>query len=276
MSTGPHVYDVTPTEGDPYEREDRVIPLKQGDLVLSTQPLSVDESGGIGGGGDVVLRPGDTYADTVGFEQLVTWFASAPSGASLTEQVERQANTGGHLHGGAVQSEEAAGRIDPKQIAFSGPWPQNVLCTFLSPIVAGRITHYVVFAGEAPITIYYEVKLAGLVRIAGSESLKLKLPTSDHPSPYWGTPAFAAKLQSLASQYFAATGDAITCTDASLEWGGRFDLNLDWRPPHAEHFYGNTADIRSFDIKDPQAFDSAAAAAGLTVLVESNHYHVRG
>lgn len=276
MSTDQHVYDVFPTEGDDYERADRIVPLRQSDFVLTMQPVSVDDSGGIGGGGDIVLHPGDTYADVIGFEQAVKWYASAPNGTSMTEQVERQANTGGHLHGGADQRDEASGRINPKQITFSGQWPQNVPCAFVSPLVAGRITHSVVFGGEAPITIYYDVKLSGLVKIVSTESLKLKLPTKDHPSPYWGTPAFVAKLQNFASQYFIATGDAITCTDASLEWGGRFDLNLDWRTPHAEHFYGNTADIRSWDIKDEQAFQSAAAAAGLTILVHSDHYHLRG
>jgi hypothetical protein len=85
-------------------------------------------------------------------------------------------------------------------------------------------------------------------------------------------------LVRLANEYAVATGKSIVITDGCLAQGGRFDLNQDWAPPHHEHMDGRQADIRSFDMSDVEKgiFRTKATEAGLTVLEESNHWHVRG
>ena len=214
-------YDMVPTDGDPYERDDSPRPLKRGDCVISSEPLK-DTVDDIGGGEGVILHPGDTYSTPMGPDQLQRWYAIASAGNVLEAYVERVPNTGGHHHGGRDRGVAASGHVTPSRIVFQRL--QAVLCPYSSPVACGRIFYCATFRGHPPINIFYDVRVPGLVEIKSSISLKLKTTTIDHPSPYWATAGFATKLQMLADQYHKATGARITVTDASLEWGGRFDL----------------------------------------------------
>jgi hypothetical protein len=161
---------------------------------------------------------------------------------------------------------------------LGGAYPQNVRLVHRVTDVCGSVTLTTKFSNGSIIRNQTDIVLAGLQPIPTSTNLRLKVPSQQHPSPYWGTGSFIAKLVLLANGYAAKTGKPIVITDGSLATGGRFDLNKDWRPPHHEHMGGGEAEIRSNDMSDSdkKIFLSVASSAGLQVLVESSHWHVRG
>jgi hypothetical protein len=209
----------------------------------------------------------------------VNWYYWGPPGTTVTIELLRVANSGGHNHGGAI-SALAVGTASPTQFVLGNNYPQNVRVVHQASDVCGSVVIRGRFSQGTPNIIdnYDQVLIAGLVPIQVSQSLKLKPPTVEHRSPYWAQPAFRNKLVRLAADYFAKTAKPITVTDASLEWGGRFDLQANWLPPHKEHMDGRQADLRKSDMtpQDQVTFKTIAAQVGITILEESDHWHVRG
>lgn len=234
----------------------------------SSNPVAVNDE--VGSLETQQMRPGGS----------VNWHFWGPAGATVTIELIRAGNSGGHDHGGATSDSLAVGTVAPARFVLGNNYPQNVRVVHRAADVCGTVVVRARFSQGTPNVIdnHDEVLIPGLVPIAASQGLKLKPPTADHRSPYWALPGFRDKLVRLATDYFAKTGKAITVTDASLQWGGRFDLRADWRPPHHEHTDGRTADLRKFDMTaaDQSAFKGIAAQVGITVLEESDHWHVRG
>ena len=119
-----------------------------------------------------------------------------------------------------------------------------------------------------------------------SQGITLKAPEAIHPSPYWADPPFIERLRQLGEKYFAKRKKDIVITDASLQWGGRFDIQAsdpknpghEWLPPHAEHRNGRQADIRLRDMTaaDKKAFEDICKEVGITTQIDNgNHYHIR-
>lgn len=210
----------------------------------------------------------------------VNWYYWGPAGATVTIELIRVANSGGHNHGGATSDSLAVGTASPTRFVLGNNYPQNVRVVHRASDVCGTIVVRARFSQGSPNVIdnHDQVLIPGLVPIQASQSLKLKPPTAEHRSPYWAQQAFRNKLVRVATDYFAKTGKPITITDASLQWGGRFDLKADWRPPHHEHMDGRQADIRKFDMTPAEqtTFKAIAAQVGISVLEESDHWHVRG
>ncbi|QGY32519.1 hypothetical protein [Pantoea cypripedii] len=208
----------------------------------------------------------------------LTWYANGPPGGTLTINLERVPDSGGHFHGSNTNDPLVVGAISPTTIVLPSSYPQNVPATYTASETCGSVRLIVRTAKPSVIEHLIEIMIQGLQPIQSSSCLKLKTPTAAHPSPYWATQTMIEKLNHCAAAYNQATNKPLTITDASLQWGGRFDLNQDWGPPHKEHRNGNQADIRSNDMTadDKQKFLKAATDAGLTVLDESNHWHVRG
>ena len=208
----------------------------------------------------------------------VVWYASGPVGVSVTERLERVANSGGHSHGGATSDPSVVGVSTPATYSFTTPYPQNIRIVHRVTMICGSIRSISQFSDGEVITCQTDVLVTNLIPITPSINLELKTPTSHHPSPYWGTRDFVTKLTKLANDFAAKTGKSIVITDASLQFGGRFDLDQNWRPPHHEHADGRQADIRSRDMsaQERTIFQQCATAARLTVLRESDHWHVRG
>ena len=205
---------------------------------------------------------------------------SGQPGAQVTITLARVAGSGGHSHGGAATDPAAVGQASPTSFTLPQGYPQNVRVVYRASDVCGTNVLTARFNPGNPPTIQasVEVLVAGLQPIPSSAALKLKAPLAEHPSPYWATPGFIGKLVQLANKYFQERSKPITVTDASLQWGGRFDLRQNWAPPHAEHRDGNQADLRSHDMNpaDKQAFLRIAAEVGIGVLEEGDHWHVRG
>jgi hypothetical protein len=66
--------------------------------------------------------------------------------------------------------------------------------------------------------------------------------------------------------------------DISLQWGGLFDINADWRPPHYEHRRGRQVDFSNADNLPAdlqRALRTIIGQYGGNVLNEGNHWHVR-
>jgi hypothetical protein len=210
----------------------------------------------------------------------VTWYTNGPPGAQVTISLERIPGSGGHNHGGATTDAAAVGTVSPSSFTLPNGYPQNIRSVFRATDVCGAIRCVSRFTSSNPPVVEnrIEVLIQGLQSIPSSTNLRLKPPTAEHPSPYWAAPDFINKLVQCANSYAQKTGKPLTVTDASLPWGGRFDLNQNWAPPHHEHMDGRQADLRSNDMSptDKEAFLQAAAQAGLSVLDESNHWHVRG
>lgn len=241
-------------------------------FILASQEILTDTSYPIATGDEVGTR--ETVQVAPGGS--VVRYTNGPEGARVTISLKRVPGSGGHNHGGATTAAAAVGTTSPASFTL-GKYPQNVRSVYRAPDVCGAVRRIVQFPNST-IELRIEVLIQGLRPIPTSQNLKLKPPTAEHPSPYWATQSFINKLVACANAYASSSNKAITVTDASLQWGGRFDLNQNWTPPHHEHMNGRQADIRSNDMNadDKKAFLSAAASAGLTVLEESNHWHVRG
>lgn len=91
-----------------------------------------------------------------------------------------------------------------------------------------------------------------------------------HPDNHYGNATFNQKLESIASNYYekfhcyekAEDGShlgyqAIGVNDMSLPYGGLFDVDNNWKPPHSSpgHAKGLAADIR---VRDPIEFPKTA------------------
>lgn len=194
-------------------------------------------------------------------------------------------NTGGHYHGGETRDPLAVGTWNPSHVTLAGPYPQNVQVVFSAPGACGSIK-YIINASNGQIFVgMFEVMFDSLLPIPQTTGITLKPPETIHPSPYWADPPFITKLRELGEKYFAKTHKDIVITDASLPWGGRFDIEAEhpqhptpWQPPHAEHRNGRQADVRLRDMNDSdrQAFEAICTGIGLQVAIHSgNHWHIK-
>jgi hypothetical protein len=69
-----------------------------------------------------------------------------------------------------------------------------------------------------------------------------------HPDSHFLTSTAMAKLRELGYWYSTVTfpfNARLYINDASLERGGFFDINQDWKAPHLEHCRGTVVDIRA-------------------------------
>jgi len=63
------------------------------------------------------------------------------------------------------------------------------------------------------------------------------------------------------------TGKLIRVNDTSLEWGGLFDVDNNWTPPHTQHRVGIHADVE-IDSNDVLGSCSPLTPAELKMLIK--------
>jgi hypothetical protein len=214
-----------------------------------------------------------------------TYYANGPAGVTFSVTLSRDPNTGGHYHGGATSDPLAVGTIVPSQLTFVGAEPQNVPCVWTAPDVCGSVRLDYRFSSGEYGWWHMDIMYDSFLPIPQSTGISLKTPDPIHPSPYWADPPFISKLRLLGEKYAAKTGKDIVITDASLPWGGRFDIEAEhpqhptpWRAPHAEHRNGRQADVRLRDMtaSDRIIFQDACIELGIEAQIHSdNHWHIR-
>ncbi len=93
-----------------------------------------------------------------------------------------------------------------------------------------------------------DVKIPGLVSMDPGSFEKgywLRLNKPWHPKSHYVVPEFKTKLENmgLAWRQVCPNSAALGYNQMSLPWGGLFDINQDWKPPHKAHRFGIEADI---------------------------------
>jgi len=101
--------------------------------------------------------------------------------------------------------------------------------------------------------------------------------TDTHSDNHYGTVSMNGSLVSLADSYANAfPGQRLAYNDMSLEYGGLFDINGTWAPPHSSHRFGVDADLRLVPAERRLRLHQLITAAGISrVIVEGNHWHLR-
>jgi hypothetical protein len=110
-------------------------------------------------------------------------------------------------------------------------------------------------------------------------------PTSVHYDNHYGTRALLGAVQNIAASYDSLhPGIWLRINDMSLEYGGLFDVNNNWRTPHGEHRVGKNADIgftglntnnRCVNLNLMQLLTRIRAFTSGPTLRENDHYHIR-
>ena len=109
-----------------------------------------------------------------------------------------------------------------------------------------------------------------------------------HKNQYWLTEQARRNLRALIESFAAEGWGTVALNDASLNWGGRYDIKGDWGAPHQGHRDGREIDISFLRASNPistskqQLFyrrfcEDKAAETSFSVLhhfVKQPHFHV--
>ena len=93
----------------------------------------------------------------------------------------------------------------------------------------------------------FENRHDGLVEITGTSAMTLTGHESDDfhlaPDIHWVTSTTKSRIETLASLYYAKYKERLMVNDGSLRYGGLYDYNETWAPPHWGHREGKNVDI---------------------------------
>jgi hypothetical protein len=207
------------------------------------------------------IEPGKTYS----FKATVTkQGGGAPSkSVPVSVKVEVDPTSGGHDHG-ETYAKRDKGTVSP------ATGTNSFSITFGSTEVSGThtITATCDLCSNSPKTATVNVKVEGLSPIPGS--VYYALTESDgkggvrnigdngnHSGNHYLTSAASMKLWKLAADYYnfqirkgVAKPTLLHLNDASLKWGGKFDITGKWTGEHYEHDRGVVIDIRANTINE--------------------------
>jgi hypothetical protein len=194
------------------------------------------------------IEPGQGYTFTA---TVTNQDGSPPSQAvPVAVKVEVDPTSGGHDHGETFANRNK-GSISPTNGTTSFP------ITFTATEVSG--THTITATCDmctnktAAATVY--VKVDGLWPIFAAPKLYAfvggELDKPHHDNHYLTSNAFN-QLTAIAINYrFRYPSDPVLhLNDASLKWGGKFDIKGNWKGDHQGHKKGTVIDIRSNSINE--------------------------
>jgi hypothetical protein len=194
--------------------------------------------------------------------QLTSALTGKPkSGVRVSLRAEVDETSGGHVHGGVDRDKGALsgdGACDPpEKYCATATTNTNGYAsfTFSAPPVSGE--HTVTAACVNPAcantdTGKIDVKVPELHKIPDDPTLYALIggeADKKHHDNHYLTDNAMSQLAVLAINYhfLYPNEPVIHLNDASLVWGGRFDINGDWKSPHGKHRRGVVIDVRAND-----------------------------
>lgn len=121
----------------------------------------------------------------------------------------------------------------------------------------------IIATGEDPGVIddaELRVKVPGLTLLPEASNYYKKVGGTPyhHGPPNWeedhnhyGTSDLIDAIYAIALNYVDRGGEIIWINDMSLPWGGLFDINGDWEPPHDSHRIGENVDLAGRCVRKP-------------------------
>lgn len=150
--------------------------------------------------------------------------------------------------------------------------------TYHAPEVSGENKVKATVCGDDTKEAIVKVKIPNLVALGTGNGYNLIGATTKHPDGWYVTPGVRTALQTIASRYFAETGLRLDYNDASLVWGGKFDIDGSWGGSHSQHREGIHIDVRHWSITNHSLFMQFVDEEGGTPEVHGSgsnkHYHV--
>ena len=251
--------------------------------------------------GSTGIRPAGTGgASTVILTAKVTESGTPKAGVAVSFSGDVTPNSGGHEH---HDVDRPKGSLSGTQ----GTTDANgeVKLTFTAPEVAGIHTVKATCAtcSNSPVAKEIQVKVPDLLPISPNPpqntdgSYVYALTSVDkihagegrhHKNQYYLTAQARQNLRTLIDSFSAADWGTVALNDASLYWGGRYDIKGNWGGPHQGHRDGREIDIsftrannpistsKQNDFYDKFCKDKAAEAAFsiLHHFVKVPHFHV--
>lgn len=213
-------------------------------------------------GASTSLYPAGTGGFSEGnFRVRVTEGGTPKPGVAVSFSVDVTANSGGHEH---HDPNRPKGSLSGTQ----GTTDANgeVRLTFTAPEVAGIHTVKVACAtcSNSPVSKEVQVKVPDLLPISPNApqnadgTFVYALTSVDkthqgngryHHNQYYVTEQSRQNLRAMISDFAAEGWGTVALNDASLFWGGRYDINASWgqptsaKEPHAGHREGREIDI---------------------------------
>ena len=203
------------------------------------------------------------------------------TGCLVSLFVDSRAGTGGHVHSSDRPTGSFTrlfGTVDPHtgllETVFTAPEASGIITIY------GEAFHPLTFVRSEEFTI--GVGFEGLVELPDSDQYLKIGSRPEHPDNHFGTSTLVTRMQELAVAYREAYPDAtpLEYNDMSLEFGGVFDLNKNWAPPHRGHRTGVHVDLRTRTIPDSALRELRLLAPkfGLKVFDETKtpnpHFHL--
>jgi hypothetical protein len=212
-------------------------------------------------------------------------------GVTVSIKVDVEAGTGGHGHDAGRHVSPYTGTMNPTTGTTGSDGTFSF--TFDAPEVSGTHT----FAAKcvsptctnSPATAKIDVKVDGLLAMQGSDVYEfVGAVPGVHADNHYLTPVAMYKLVTLATDYHKSfpTSPVLRVNDASLKWGGKFDVFGNWAGDHAEHRRGTVIDIRAnsspgaIPPENFKEFKKQAAFYGTDAKIhhpgqDTQHFHVR-
>ncbi|MDQ7772675.1 MAG: hypothetical protein RDU13_04020 [Elusimicrobiales bacterium] len=201
------------------------------------------------------------YTVSPGVEAWTTYSCTHPNPPpnsywSVRSEYKNYPWYGGHYHSAPPPPNIAtpAGDDLPNPI-YSKTTPVNTDFVFRwkTPAYATRITQEAVFSYSCASTHVMHID----VRVSESTNPRqwMTMPkgvgydlhgsTQAHPKNHFGTVRMINTLVKLGGDWKKACPAAgnLSYNDISLPWGGLFDINYNWQPPHEEHKHGINIDV---------------------------------
>lgn len=222
--------------------------------------------------GSMCVRGGQTIAFTGGtvssvrpdraggiaeatFQAKVTQGVNPVPGVALSFSVEVTPNSGGHEHHDGARPKGSLSKLSSTTDANG-----EVQVTFKAPEIAGIHTIKATCAtcSNSPVTKEIQVKVPDLLPISPNPprntdgTFVYALTSVDkthqgngryHVNQYYLTEQSQINLQSMIAAFAAEGWGTVALNDASLYWGGRYDISANWAGSHKGHREGREIDI---------------------------------
>jgi hypothetical protein len=147
---------------------------------------------------------------------------------------------------------------------------------YRGPVSAGRVRLTVRYRNtdgqEGDLEETFDIQHSGLIdyRANNNGSATLDGDTRNHESNLWMTGRTVADINNIVARYRANYSNSMILNDASIVYGGLFDISGVWATPHSAHRSGTNVDLhihaRSTVIIDGVMYWDTATAERWTTL----------